>query len=273
MNFDLQGAIDLHVHCSPDVRPRKMTAVELVQAAKAAGMRGLLLKNHDAPTAPLAGVLRELIPGIAVFGGLVLNHAVGGFNPEAVDTALKMGAKQIWMPTHCAEQERRYRGRPGTGLRVLDRSEQLIAPVREILRLIAERDAILGAGHLSPQEIAVLVRDARDAGVKKILVNHPEIKFQQLSESFQREIAGPGLFFERCYARALFTHDWDGLARVTRRIGWQSTVLATDLGQPENPDPITGLAEMRREFAARGFTDGELRVMMCDNPAWLLDLV
>lgn len=273
MSFELEGAIDLHVHCSPDVRPRKMTAVELVEAAKAAGMRGLLLKNHDVPTAALAEVLRQVIPGIAVFGGLVLNEAVGGFNPEAVETALKMGAKEIWMPTHCAEQERRYRGRPGTGLRVLDDADQLIAPVREILCLVAENDAILGTGHLSPEEIAVLVRDARDAGVRKILVNHPEIRFQQLSEGFQRQIAGPDVFFERCYARALFTHDWDGLARAAREVGWQSTVLATDLGQPENPDPVTGLAEMRREFAARGFTDRELRVMMCDNPARLLDLV
>jgi len=95
--MDLVGAIDLHVHSAPDVRPRKMTALELAGAAKAAGMRGLLLKNHQTATTGVAATLREVVPGLAVFGGLVLNDAVGGWNPEAVDAALKMNAAEIWI--------------------------------------------------------------------------------------------------------------------------------------------------------------------------------
>ena len=102
----LDGAIDLHVHCAPDVRPRKTDALELARAARDAGMRALLLKNHESPTMALAHVTQQVTPGLRVFGGLVLNYAVGGLNPAAVESAIRGGAKQIWMPTHCAEGER-----------------------------------------------------------------------------------------------------------------------------------------------------------------------
>ena len=46
----LDGVVDLHVHTGPDVRPRKMTGLELARAARSAGMRGFLLKNHHVPT-------------------------------------------------------------------------------------------------------------------------------------------------------------------------------------------------------------------------------
>ena len=40
--MDLRGVIELHVYAGPDVRPRKMDALTLARAAKAAGMRALL---------------------------------------------------------------------------------------------------------------------------------------------------------------------------------------------------------------------------------------
>ncbi|MEP7361875.1 MAG: DUF6282 family protein [Acidobacteriota bacterium] len=272
MTGELAGAFDLHVHCSPDTRPRKLTAHELAAAAQTAGMGGLVLKNHQIPTAPVAEVLRSSFPGLHLFGGLVLNTAIGGFNVEAVDIAIRMGAKQIWMPTRSAAHECRFLGSPEDGLRIHDNSGNLFPAVQEILDLIAKAGIILGTAHVSPDEIALLVREGRRMGLQKILINHPEIEFVNLSHAMQNELSGPGVYFERCYARKGFLLDWDGLAAVTRAVGFQSTVLATDLGQPENPDPVSGLSEMRRQFAARGFSDDELRTMLCDTPASLLGL-
>jgi hypothetical protein len=268
----LTGAIDTHVHSGPDVRPRRTSSYELVRDARDAGMRAILLKNHHASTMTLAAALQEAFPGILVFGGLALNDASGGFNIEAVDAALRMGAAQIWMPTLCAAQERSYRGHAGTGLSVFDSQGALLDEVREILKLIAGRDAILGTGHLAPAEIAALVEEARRAGVHRILITHPEINFLRLSLEFQRSIAGPGVYFERCFVRDGFSLDWDGLAASIRAIGVDSTILATDLGQPENPHPVEGLAIMRREMAARGFTPPELQQMMCSTAAKLLKI-
>ncbi len=269
--MDLDGAIDLHVHCAPDTRPRKTTAHELLRAAREAGMRGLLLKNHDTPTTAMAAVLAASEPDIHVFGGLVLNEAVGGFNPSAVDTAIRMGAKQIWMPTHCAAQERAFRGKARSGLRAHD-GAFFDSAIADIVKLVAEADIILGSGHLAPRETLALVALARDAGCRKFLVTHPEIDFVQMPVAMQREIAARGVYFERCYARKGFALDWDGLAASIRAVGVESTVLATDLGQPENPDPVSGLWEVKRRFAERGFRESELRRMMCENPARLLDL-
>lgn len=267
----MNGLIDLHVHCSPDTRPRKMTAFELARAAARAGMRALLLKNHDTPTAALAAAVRETAPGVEVFGGIALNDAVGGFNPAAVETALKLGARQIWMPTHCAANERRYRGRPG-GLSIAGEAGRPRPEVEEILRLAAEADVMVGTAHLSPGESKLLVAAAREAGVRKIMITHPEIVFVDMSIEAQRDLAGPDVYFERCYVRSLFTVDWDGLARNIRALGVESTVLATDLGQPENADPVSGLGEMCKRMLERGFSEPEVERMASRTPAWLLGL-
>lgn len=270
--MELEGVIDLHVHAGPDVRPRKTSAFELARAAQAVGMRGFLFKNHHAPTAIAAAALREAVPGLEVFGGLVLNESVGGLNPAAVEAALKMGAAAVWMPTLDAAHERAFHGHPGQGISVLNASGKLCDAVQEILRLIAAGDAILGLGHLSFREMTELLPAARACKVRKIVVNHPEINFLNLSPAAQRQLAGPGVLFERCYVRANSAVDWDGFAAGIRALGVESTVLATDLGQPDNPDPIAGMREMLQQLARRDFTRQELSIMSCRNPASLLGL-
>lgn len=235
-------------------------------------MHGLLLKNHHVPTVMLAAAVREMVPELHIFGGLVLNEAVGGFNPRAVEVALRMGAAEIWMPTVSAANERVYRADAGSGLSIYDPQGRIHANLKEILRLVAAANAILGTGHLAAHETRELVVAARDAGVSKFLVTHPEINVVNLPVDLQCEISGPGVYFERCYVRSGFALGWDDLAKVTRQVGVESTVLATDLGQPEHPDPVSGLNEMYRQLARRGFTPSELDRMMCHNPASLLGL-
>lgn len=270
--MDLRGVIDTHVHVGPDVRERKMNALELAHAAVAAGMRGFVLKNHHASSVVEADVLSRAVTELEVFGGLVLNDAVGGFNPAAVDAALKMGAREIWMPTLDSRNERAFRGRAGTGLTVFDEGGRLLTPVLDILKLISERDVILGLGHLATDEMFAVVKAGSAAGVTKFLVNHPEINFMNLSIPIQRELADAGVYFERCYVRANSAVDWDGMARNIRLVGFETTILATDLGQPDNTDPVSGMREMLEEIRKRGFTSDEIEIMSSRNPALLLGL-
>src|SRR4051812_40727043 len=80
-----QGAIDFHVHSEPDVFGRSMDDIDVAVLASRKGMRGLVLKNHVTMTADRAVLVMKIVPGIEVFGGIVLNNAVGGINPAAVE--------------------------------------------------------------------------------------------------------------------------------------------------------------------------------------------
>jgi len=66
------------------VTSRSVNSFEVVQNAKAAGMRAVVLKNHYVSTAALAQLAMEEVGGIEVYGGIVLNRSNGGINPEAV---------------------------------------------------------------------------------------------------------------------------------------------------------------------------------------------
>jgi len=46
-----EGVIDIHAHVDPDSMPRSIDAIDLARLRQAAGMRGLVLKNHYESTA------------------------------------------------------------------------------------------------------------------------------------------------------------------------------------------------------------------------------
>ena len=269
---DLDGVIDLHLHAGPDVRPRTLDLLALARAAKAAGMRGILAKSHHTITADLGQVVEQAVGGIRVFGGVTLNPAVGGFNPEAVRAALALGAKEIFMPTLHAAHQRRHEGKSG-GLSIRHADGTVRDEVKEILDLVAQADVILGTGHLSPDEILALVRAARRAGVRKVLVSHPELVLLALPVALQADMAAEGAFFERMHLHGNTATDWAGLAAVTRAVGVERNVLVTDLGAVQYPlDPVEGMRDFLAQFRAQGFTPAELDLMARRTPARLLGL-
>src|SRR5512136_706328 len=99
----IPGIYDMHIHSAPDIAPRKTDDLELVKAAAAAGMGGIMIKSHLGSSVERAYLVNQVVPDIRVFGGLVLNFPVGGLNPFAVDSYVRMGAKEVWMPTLSAE--------------------------------------------------------------------------------------------------------------------------------------------------------------------------
>jgi len=81
----LSGAVDIHVHAYPDSQGRSIDALEAVRQAKAAGLRAIVFKAHYDNTAPYAYIIRKVVPDIEVFGGIALNHSMGGVNVAAVE--------------------------------------------------------------------------------------------------------------------------------------------------------------------------------------------
>ena len=121
----LRGAIDVHVHAAPDpYAERRMAADVLVERAVEAGMGGLVLKSHEYNTQPLAWLLDQQNESIRVYGGIALDHGVGGLNMEAVSVAMLIGTTMVWMPTFDAQAWRDARPAaatgPAPGITVLD---------------------------------------------------------------------------------------------------------------------------------------------------------
>ena len=175
----LDGVIDLHVHTAPDVIHRTYNDLELTDAAVRAGARAIVIKGHHCGTvsrAALCNAYNRTVHGdnsFYMYGGLVLNREAGGLNEQAVQTALRMGAKIIWLPTVDAENEYRKRGKTG-GIRMTDSRGNLLPELLGIFSLIKAYDAVLATGHISPEEIHCVVDGARNAGVRKIVITHPE---------------------------------------------------------------------------------------------------
>src|SRR5215510_7785259 len=109
------GVIDLHVHSHPDVFGRNMDDIDVAQLAKSRGMRGIVLKNHISETASRAALVMKVVPGLDVFGGIVLNNAVGGVNADAVEWMHRVyggRGKVVWLPTFESDKHVKTFGKP-----------------------------------------------------------------------------------------------------------------------------------------------------------------
>lgn len=270
----LQGVIDLHIHTKPDVRPRKFSDIELAQEAARVGARAVVIKSHHVPTADRAYLAETVAPGVRVFGGITLNPSVGGLNPAAVETAIKLGAKIVWLPTIWSAHERKLAGKSDGVESVVN--GRIVPALVSILELIARYDVALATGHLSPAEIITVVDKAKTVGVNKIIVNHPEWWSTKLSLSEQKNLVPYGVFFERCYVLRQpgqnFEKNFANALQAIESVGYESTILATDVGQIENPVWSEAFSEYIAYLLAAGLPPKIMDKMTKDYPAQLLGL-
>lgn len=152
---------------------------ELVKAARDARYRGLVIKSHVEGTASRAALAKAAVwPTGDIVGGLVLNrHSVGGLNPTGVTTALRLGARVIWLPTLSSVVQRRQASGPArhalpnnaevSGDDVEIGPELLVAGsvLGQIFAEIAKAGATLATGDLEPAMLPEVVRFAIDCGV------------------------------------------------------------------------------------------------------------
>ena len=269
----LAGVIDFHVHSGPDSRPRSVSDLEIARIAKRAGMRGLVFKNHFTMTADRAWLAMQEVDGIEIFGGVALNHAVGGLNPEVVRQLVAFSGgrgKVVWLPTFDAEFWMTRAGDPGQFVPVV--REGLPDPaLGEIFDLIAEHDLVLAMGHSSPEEVLVLIPDARRRGVQKILVTHG--LGQQPSRAQLVAMAEQGAIIELVWlAVGSGEFSFSDYASAIREIGAEHFLLSSDLGQEMNPLHTDGLLAFMDGLRSEGISESDIDQMIRINPAFLLGL-
>jgi hypothetical protein len=273
--------------------PRRIDIVQAARDAQEAGFKAVVAKSHHHSTvtdvlALKSNGLHEL--DIQVYGGIALNSAVGGLNPHAVDLALKMGGRIVWFPTiaaprhiehHHAHPDMKF---PKTAFTLMDESPagvfdadgRLRPEVHEIIALIRDADAILATGHLDPPSITAVLTAARDAGVTRMLVNHPTFVVDAtLAEAMHWVDLGAVIEHSICVfddRSTFYQRELSELVTWLHEIGPAHTSLGSDLGQVNNPLPIEAYTRILRELLQAGLTEADLKLVVCDNPARLLDV-
>ena len=285
----IRGAYDLHVHVEPDVMRRRVTDLQLARRCWDVGLAGFALKSHYVPTAERAAVLNEALDGtVRVIGTLTLNASVGGMNPLAVEIAAREGARIVWLPTLDAANHREKHADlpPGATppmwlalqrdldeqgitvdpVPVLDDAGQPLPATAEVLRLAARHQLVVATGHLSASEARAVADAAFEAGVRHVMITHPEFPQQDMSLADQQALARQGAYLERCFTTPYTgKYDWATMVSNIRATGPEHTIITTDLGQPVNPPVEDGLALMADALMQCGFTDEEITTMIVTN--------
>lgn len=270
----LVGAIDFHAHGDPDGTARNIDVIDLAKAARAAGMRAIVIKNHYEPTASLAYLVRKEVPGIEVFGGISLDLTVGGVNPAAVEWMTKVKGrfgKVIWLPTFDSEAQVKLdkQSRP---FAPVTRDGKILPEVVQVIDLAAKHELVLETGHSAPRESLMIIAEAKRQGVKHVLVTHAMTNpGGSMSLEEMQQAAKLGALLELVYSP--FTDEQlRKEVEAIRAIGASSFVLSSDLGQPQNPLHTDGLLAMYKGLVAKGIPAADIDVMSRRNPARLLGL-
>lgn len=278
----LNGVIDMHVHTAPDICRRIYNDLELTEAAVNSKARAIVIKGHHCSTvarATLCNNYNRTVLGnntFVMYGGLVLNNETGGLNPTAVQTALEMGAKVIWLPTVDAANDRHKHGKSG-GIRMTNDRGTPVRELRHIFTLIKEYDAVLATGHISSDEIRCVVDNARNIGIQKIVITHPEYWVVNMSLESQKELVSDyGVILERCFMQPLKNGQWISNAaynlEAIRQIGSKNTILSTDCGNPATPPWEKAMHQYLQFMVDQNVSMEELHKMTKLTPARLLGL-
>ncbi len=252
----LKGICDMHVHTNPDLRLRAYSDLQLADAAVRVGARAIVIKSHLGFTVNRAAIANEYVrrvygdnTGFTMYGGVVMNKVIGGVNPEAVEKGLKLGAKEIWLPTQSAKRHLEKMGQdPANGIELV-RDGKVIPELIDVFKLIKDYDVALGTAHVSPAEAFTVVEAARDAGVKKIIITHPEWWVCDYSIEDQiRLVKDYDVILERCYAQNMgkgqpYHMNLKENAELIKEVGYEHVMVDTDGGQTENPDWETEMYE------------------------------
>jgi hypothetical protein len=284
----LDGLVDMHVHSGPSPFPRRFDHVEAAQDGARIGMRAMVAKSHHHNTQmdllAMKGRLAEV--AATAYGGIALNSTVGGLNVHAVRMCLRMGGKVVWFPTissgrhlDCHPEDGAF---PTTTvpltlerIDIVDEAGTLKPEAAEILDEIKDQEAVVNGGHMYASSIRTLFEAAKDRGITRMVVSHPDFVIGAEPE-LCRELIGLGAFVE--HEIGMYdpegTQKWDPrqLMGWVEKLGPEHIVLASDFGQAANPKPVDAWLRVGEALLDLGLAEKDLRRMVRDNPTYLLNL-
>jgi len=291
VNRILTGAIDSHAHTGPGIFDRVGDSIDIARQARAYGMRAIVLKCHQGITSDRAILVNKVVPDINVYGGVVLNRYVGGINPYAVEIAIRFGAKIVWMPTQWAQHHMDIFGKPEykhmkqtsatvdlpkKGITILDENGQLTFETKLVLEIIKMNNVALATGHLTKDEIKILIDEASKMGIKKIILTH--VTFTELwnwSIEEQKELIKKGATIEHVALYSFknrFLVSAKEVAHMIKEVGHENVLISSDCGQLKLPSPPEGIRLFINMLLDEGIEEDALHYMLKDSPIRLLGL-
>lgn len=282
----MKGVIDMHVHTNPDLRNRKYDDFQLCDAAVRVGARAIVIKTHLGSTTERAWLVNrynQIVHGendFTMVGSITLNACVGGINPVAVENALKMGAKVVWLPTQSARNHLAKLGKPTDGCVEVVRDGKVVPELEKVFALLNQYDAVLGTGHISAEEAIIVCKAARAAGVKKVVVTHPEWWLVGMTVEEQVALVRDyDVILERCFAQNKGVGAGNGYLsnlpsnlEIIKTVGYKNVLISTDGGQVENPNWEDAYQQYIQYMADNGIPLEQIRYMSRDLPRMLLGL-
>jgi len=237
-------------------------------------------------TGAVAAGVKENTEGAKLYFDHV--NASGGINPHAVDHAVKLGGKIVWMPTLSAANHIKAMSAgnstfPKTSqkmldpipLSALDANRKLTDDTKKVIDLIAEADIILAGGHLPASELHILFDEAARRGVKKMMVNHPTY-IVGCSDTDIRQLVARGVKMEHSICMFIegksLKYSPDDLAHLIEVAGVDNTILSSDLGLQGSQRPVDGFRSITQILLDLQMPRAAIRKLISDNAAGFLNL-
>jgi hypothetical protein len=238
------------------------------------------------PTVGRTYHLHEAVQGLRIAASITLNHAVGGFRPDVVESAALQDARVLFMPTWSAMNDLKRGGFSRTlrdyirtappadsseGLTVLDQQNRLKKEVEEVLAVAREYDMIVFTGHLSPRESIALAESGLAQG--RLIFSHPDSHSVGATREDIVLMARLGAYVEIC---ALGIRPEIGritpaqLAEIIEECSPERCVITSDYFFHWSPPSSVLIQDLVRSLMNHGIEEAAIRQMVCRNPSSLL---
>jgi hypothetical protein len=294
--INIEGAFDFHVHTAPSLFERPYSGARIAEEARRQGMHGFVIKHHFEPSVGRAIMVQEQYDDLVVLGGVVLNRHVGGLNPFAVETAIKMGGKIVWFPTCDAQNHLDYFGNTssydtsntgdggprlvggsegferitkGPGITVLDDDGNLSVAARDVIDICVRHGVIIATAHLSRDETFAVDRYAHSQGHSRLLLGHALWKPLGLSMDDLKALRDLGVTIEFAASISLPIPCHASPRQVVEAIyelGPDHCILSSDAGAAVYPIPPEALRMYVQSLVDTGLDASDAVKMMSDNP-------
>ncbi|ASM75133.1 MULTISPECIES: DUF6282 family protein [Roseobacteraceae] len=286
----LQGAVDPHVHSGPSIAPRAVDHLDLAKTYSDAGFAAVVTKDHDYSGVMCAQLIRDHHPELKtrIFSGIALNNVIGGFNVYAVEHTAAMDGRIVWLPTLAAENHLEWEKtsgwehpastqkiRPASPI-PLFQDGKLRPEVLDVLDVIAKTGMALASGHIHVSETKIVFAEAKRRGVERLIFTHPE---DIVGASFEdtKEIAKLGAYVEHSLGFFIEGSKFRNRSNEELRefidcVGFERTILCSDLGQVGTLLPLEGLRRGVATCLSLGYSDAEIHAMVATNAGAVIGL-